>query len=257
MTRKKIGLFIDYFLIKVIVYSFQNKKTSMQNKTEIPEYYRKTYLRWYRLFSIIYDWFMKVFSFLFYGGFGGESRLRKLAIKWLEPRPGDKIIDICSGSGTLAIMLAEVLQGDGEVVGIELSPDLIKKTRKKKIPPGVTLIHGDAQKINFSSDYFDKAVIFGALHEMPYEVRRNVLAEAYRVIKPDGLIFIFEHNKPERKWKALLFSIMERANPEYKTYKDLLKRGLIIQIKQAGFEIVKTDIISWEFFQIVLAAKKI
>ncbi len=227
----------------------------MQNKIEIPEYYRKTYLRWYRWFSIIYDQFMRFFSFIFYGGFGGERRLRELAINWLEPQPGDKIIDICSGSGTLSIMLADVLRGEGEVIGIELSPDLIKKTRKKKIPPGLKFIHGDAQNINFPSNYFDKAVIFGALHETPYEVRRNVLVEAYRVIKPDGHIFFLEHNQPVKKWKATLFSIMERFNPEYKTYKDLLKRGLINQIKQAGFEIVKTDVISWEFFQIVLAKK--
>jgi ubiquinone/menaquinone biosynthesis C-methylase UbiE len=229
----------------------------MQNKAEIPEYYRKTYLRWYRWFSHIYDYFMKVFSFFFYGGFGGERRLRELAIKWLDPQPGEKIIDICSGTGTMAIMFAEVLKGHGEVVGIELSPDQIKIARKKKILPGLTFLHGDAQEINFSSDYFDKAVIFGSLHEMHYEVRRNVLAEANRVIKPGGYIFFFEHNKPKQKWKAVLFNILERPNPEYRTYKDFLKRGLTNQIKHAGFEIVKSDIICREFFQIVLAIKKI
>jgi hypothetical protein len=50
---------------------------------------------------------------------------------------------------------------------------------------------------------------------------------------------------------------MERFNPEYKTYKDLLNRGLVNQITQAGLEIVKSDVISWEFFQIVLAIKTV
>jgi ubiquinone/menaquinone biosynthesis C-methylase UbiE len=177
----------------------------MNDNLNIPEYYRKTYLRWYRWFSFIYDLFMKAFSFLFYGGFGGERRLRELAIEWLEPHAGDKIIDICSGSGTLSIMLADVLKGNGEVVGVELSPDLIRKANKKKALPGLTFIHGDAQNLNFSDNYFDKAVIFGALHEMPYEVRRNVLAEACRIIKPGGSIFFLEHNLPKKKWKATLF----------------------------------------------------
>jgi ubiquinone/menaquinone biosynthesis C-methylase UbiE len=231
-------------------------KVKMNDNINIPEYYRKTYLRWYRWFSIIYDLFMRFFSFLFFGGFGGERKLRGLAIEWLEPHSGEKIIDICSGSGTLAIMLAETLQGEGEVVGIELSPDLIEKARKKKTASLITFVSGDAQKIDYPDNYFDKAVIFGALHEMPNEVRQNVLAQAYRVIRPDGIIFFLEHNQPEKKWKAVLFSTMERFNPEYKTYKDLLNRGLVNQIKQAGFEIVKTKVISWEFFQIVLAVKK-
>lgn len=198
---------------------------------------------------------MKVFSFLFCGGFGGERRLRRTAIEWLKPQTRDKIIDICSGSGTLTIMLDEVMNGEGEVVGVEISPDLIRKAKNKKGVSGLKFVHADAQYIDFPNNYFDKAVIFGALHEMPYEVRCNVLTEAYRILKPDGIIFILEHNKPGKKWKAGFFSTMERFNPEYKTYKDFLRRGLINQTEQAGFEIVKTEIICWEFFQIVLAAK--
>jgi ubiquinone/menaquinone biosynthesis C-methylase UbiE len=255
ISRQKIKPHIDRHVAAGYFVLFKDHDTKMNNNIKIPEYYRKTYLRWYRWFSIIYDLFMKIFSFLFFGGFGGEKRLRELAIEWLEPHPGDKIIDICSGSGTLTIMLADKLHGEGETVGIELSPDLVAKARKKNIPPGVEFIHGDAQQIDYPDYYFDKAVIFGALHEMPYEVRRNVLSEAYRIIKPGGSIFFLEHNQPKRKWKATCFSAMERFNPEYKTYKDLLKRGLNNQLKEAGFEIIRTDIISWEFFQIVLAVK--
>jgi len=48
---------------------------------------------------------------------------------------------------------------------------------------------------------------------------------------------------------------MERFNPEYPTYKNMLKCGLTSEIEQAGFKIVRTNTTSWEFLQIVLAER--
>ncbi len=227
----------------------------MKNSREMPDYYRRVYEKWYSGFAHIYDPFIKALLFFLNGGFGGERRWRELIIEWISPQPGEKILDICCGTGTLTIMLAKRLAGIGEIVGIELSPAQLKIARKKEKPDRLFFIEGDAQDIPFSDCYFDKSVICGALHEMPQEVRQNVLSEAYRVIRPGDKIVIVEHNKPHRKWKALLFDFMERFNPEYPTYKDLLKCGLTNEIERAGFRIIRTDTTSWEYFQIVLAEK--
>jgi len=226
----------------------------MKGKREMPDYYREVYEKWYSWFSYICDPFVKVFCFLFNGGFGGERRWRESIIEWINPQPGEKIIDVCSGTGTLSIMLAKRL-GGGEVVGIEISPAQLKIARKKEKPDGLFFIEGDAQDIPLEDCYFDRGVICGALHEMPQEVRGNVLSEAYRIIRPGGKIVIIEHNKPKRKWKAGLFDFLERFNPEYPTYKNMLKCGLINEIERAGFRIVKTNTTSWEYLQIVLAER--
>ncbi|NIM97544.1 MAG: class I SAM-dependent methyltransferase [candidate division Zixibacteria bacterium] len=227
----------------------------MKNRSEMPDYYRAVWESWYSWFAHICDPFVKVFCFLFNGGFGGERRWRELIIKWIDPQPGEKVVDICSGTGTLATMLAERLAGEGEVMGIELSPDQLKIARKKEKPNGPLFIQGDAQHISFSDCYFDKSVICGALHEMPQQVRQNVLAEAHRITRPGGRIVIIEHNKPDRKWKANLFDFMERFNPEYPTYRDMLRCGLTTEIELAGFRIVRTDTTCWEYLQIVLAER--
>ena len=222
---------------------------------KLPDYYRKTYQPWYQWFSYIYDPFIKLFCFILNGGFGGEKRWRQLIIEWIDPWPGEKIIDICCGTGTLSIMLGQRLAGAGEVMGIDLSSRLLNQARKKHKPDEVTFLEGDAQKIPFSQGYFDKAVICGALHEMPREVRRRVLAEAHRVIRPNGRIVVVEHNNPEKKWKRSLFDFLERFNPEYQTYRDLLKCGLIDEIERSGFRVVRRSVLSWEFFQIVFAER--
>uniref|UniRef100_A0A7V0Z819 Methyltransferase domain-containing protein n=1 Tax=candidate division WOR-3 bacterium TaxID=2052148 RepID=A0A7V0Z819_UNCW3 len=227
----------------------------MKNSREMLNYYRRIYEKGYKWFSYVYDPFVKLLFFVLNGGFGGERRWRELIIEWTNPQPGEKILDICCGTSTLAIMLGERLTGKGEVVGIELSSAQLKIAQKKQKPNNLTFIEADAQDIPFSDCYFDKGLICGTLHEMPQEVRQNVLSEAYRVIRAGGKIVIIEQNKPDRKWKAMLFDFMERFNPKYPTYRNLLKCGLTNEIERAGFKIIKTDTTSWEYFQIVLAGK--
>jgi len=228
-----------------------------KNRGEVADYYRRVWEGWYSWFAYACDPFVKTFFFLFNGGFGGERRWRESIIDRLDLQPGDKVLDICSGTGTLAIMLARRLAGEGETVGIEISASQLKVARKKEKIPGLSFIQGDAQQIPFSDSHFDKSVICGALHEMPKKVRQNVLAEAYRVARPGGRIVISEHNKPGQKWKATLFDLMERLNPEYPTYKDMLKCGLTNEIELAGFRILKTDVTCWDYFQVVSAEKQI
>jgi demethylmenaquinone methyltransferase/2-methoxy-6-polyprenyl-1,4-benzoquinol methylase len=224
---------------------------------EMPDYYRRSYEKWYSWFAYIYDAFLRVLFFFLNGGLGGERRWRELIIRWIDPQAGEKILDICSGTGTLTIMLGRRLAGRAEVVGIELSPIQLRIAQRKQRPHGVSFVEGDAQDIPFSDCYFDKGVICGALHEMPQDVRQNVLSEAYRVIRPGGRMVIVEHNKPDRRWKAILFDLMEHLNPEYPTYRNMLECGLVDEIERSGFRVVRTSAISWEYFQIVLAERLI
>jgi demethylmenaquinone methyltransferase/2-methoxy-6-polyprenyl-1,4-benzoquinol methylase len=227
----------------------------MDASTQIPDYYRERYVRWYRWFSRIYDPFVRVFLFLVNGGFGGERRLRQQVIDLMELRQGDKVIDICSGTGTLSIMLGRQMSGSGEVVGIEISDDQVRAAKRKNAPGNVSFVRGDAQRIAYPDSYFDKAVIFGALHEMPREARSNVLAEAFRILRPGGRMALLEHNRPERRWLASFYALLERANPEYATYRDLLERGLVNEVTLAGFRILKAYSVALEFFQIVAAKR--
>lgn len=233
-----------------------NGKRNLTPDNKVPVYYAQTYARWYKYFSHVYDPFVRVFGFVFNGGFGGERRLRRYIVDLIDPQPGERIIDVCSGTGTLSIMLAERLTEAGEVVGIELSSAQIQVARKKRMPGNLVFVEGDAQKIAYRDGYFDKGVIFGALHELPREVRAKVLLELHRLVKDGGTIVVLEHNRPAGKWRRVLYDFLERFNPEYPTYKDLLANGLINEMTQAGFEVRKTDILCREFFQVAVAGRK-
>lgn len=217
------------------------------------DYFKENYERWYGWFSNIYDPFTRCMFFFSNGGFGGERRIRQAVISALEPEPGERIFDLGSGTGTLAIMIGEELGGGGEVAGVEMSRSQLRVATRKPRPGGVTFVEGDARRTGFPTGSFDKGVIFGVLHELPHDVRMDMLGEARRLLKPGGTLVSVEHNVPRKKWLAVLQDLSERLNPEYRTYRDLMERGLDTEIVDAGFTIVRQETLVHEMARLVLA----
>jgi len=56
-------------------------------------------------------------------------------------------------------------------------------------------------------------------------------------------------------YQPWIWDLLERLNPEYPTYRDLMRRGLIHEIEQGGIRVVCSEITAGRFFQIVLGEK--
>src|SRR2546421_13057157 len=65
-----------------------------------------------------------------------ESRGRAAVIDWVDPAPGQRILDLACGPGTLSYRLAREVSPDGEGVAIDLAPGMIELARREA-PPGV------------------------------------------------------------------------------------------------------------------------
>lgn len=124
-----------------------------------------------------------------------------------QPQPGERLLDACCGTGSLSLLLQSKRNGEGELVGIDISPYMLRRARSKV--KGANFILANAEEIPFPDCYFDKATLTLALHEMPPEKRRRVLRELKRVIREGGRLVLGELRPSEVLWGRILFYLVE------------------------------------------------
>ncbi len=184
----------------------------------------------------------------FIGGERGLEAMRTSVIDEMGVTPGTKVLDVCCGTGVMCAMIADVAGAGGEVVGVDLSEKMLKKAEKRK-KDNVRFCLSNAEEIPYEDGYFDCASITFGLHEMPYQVRMNVLCEMRRVIKPGGKIAVLDYSYPTNKLIRCLFNIWMFVEGE--TAKDFIKRDLSSMIRDAGFNFIEKSVCSYNTVQIV------
>ena len=119
---------------------------------------------------------------------GRAPAIRKMTLELGEVRPGQKLLDVGCGTGSLAILANAKAGPDGEVHGIDASPEMIEVARRKADNAGadVRFQVGLIEDIPFPDDQFDLALSSFMVHHLPDDLKRKGLAEIYRVLKPDG-----------------------------------------------------------------------
>ncbi|NMX21695.1 hypothetical protein C5S30_04530 [ANME-1 cluster archaeon GoMg4] len=160
-----------------------------------------------------------------------------------------KILDVCTGTGTQAFAFA---RRNYEVVGLDLTREMLKIAEKKNKFENVQFVVADATKIPFEPDYFDFACISFGLHDMPHEVRRHVLDEMRRVSKK--IIVVDYHIPKNRLHRWLHVSFTSLYESEY--YRDFAKRDIEELLREHGFHIVKEAYGLIDFVKIFLCERE-
>ncbi|MCK4652469.1 MAG: class I SAM-dependent methyltransferase, partial [Methanosarcinales archaeon] len=197
--------------------------------------------------AFMYDPLVRSLS-AFIGGERGLETMRTSVINEMGVTPGKKVLDVCCGTGVMCAMIADVVGARGEVVGVDLSEKMLKKAEKRK-KDNIRFCISNAEEIPYEDGYFDCASITFGLHEMPYQVRMNVLCEMRRVIKPGGKIAVLDYSYPTNKLIRYLFNIWMFVEGE--TAKDFVKRDLSSMIRDAGFNFIEKSVCSYNTVQIV------
>jgi ubiquinone/menaquinone biosynthesis C-methylase UbiE len=117
-----------------------------------------------------------------------EKTLRRMDL-----RAGERVLDLGCGSGWATRLLATVVgkgsQGFGQVVGIDISDEMIRQARaSSKKFENVMFITGSASQIPWEENFFDKVLSVESFYYYPDQER--ALAELFRVMAPRGRLFI-------------------------------------------------------------------
>ncbi len=162
--------------------------------------YRQKY---YDLFSNFYDLIIKLHS--------KDNRLflrhylaRKSGIK-----PSDAVLDLCTGTGELALVLAHYAF-KGRVIGLDFSLGMLNKAKEKAQKNGTKnlfFVAGDAAHLPFKEGVFDVVTCSHAMYELSGKTRPLALREIKRCLKSKGLFCMMEHEEPKQPFIRLLYYI--------------------------------------------------
>ena len=121
--------------------------------------------------------------------FGNSALWRLATVKAVDPKPGERILDLAAGTGTSSAALART---GATVVAVDLSPGMIAEGRKRH--PLIEFVEGNGEKMPFGDDEFDAVTISFGLRNVEHP--KVALAEMYRVLKPGGRLVVCEFSKP-------------------------------------------------------------
>jgi demethylmenaquinone methyltransferase / 2-methoxy-6-polyprenyl-1,4-benzoquinol methylase len=134
---------------------------------------------------------------------GLHHRWRERAADLAAVGPGDRALDVASGTGDLAIELARRVGPAGTVVGSDFSEAMLERARQKS--SAVTWEWANALELPYPDDGFDAATVgFGARNFSDLD---RGLAEMARVVRPGGRVVILEITTPQRPPLSTFFSI--------------------------------------------------
>jgi ubiquinone/menaquinone biosynthesis C-methylase UbiE len=154
--------------------------------------------------------------------------IRKFIIEFSGMRAGDKVIDVCCGTG------AQVLEYASRGIiatGIDNNTTMLKiatrnKMRQKAV--NVSFQLADAAKLPFLNGYFDYASISLGLHDKTKATRYKIISEMKRVVRQNGTLILidFQVTLPKNVW-GMSVRVIEflAGQSNYQSFKDYLANG--------------------------------
>jgi len=157
-------------------------------------------------------------------------------VRMMNLKPGERVLDLGCGAGwatrILARLVADGPDGFGQVVGLDVSDEMISRARaSSKEFENVMFVWGSAAKIPWEENYFDKVLSIESFYYYPDQDR--ALAELFRVMAPQAQMFIlinlYKDNPYSLRWvDELKVPVQVRSEQEYI---ELLKKHTFEDVK--------------------------
>lgn len=139
-----------------------------------------------------YDGLNRVISF------GIDVKWRKKVLQFVAAKNPETILDIATGTGDLAILMAKT--NAKNIIGLDISAGMLevgkKKIAEKKLDSVIEMVLGDSESMPFPDNHFDAITVSFGIRN--FETLEKGLQEILRVLKPEGIFVILETSVPEK-----------------------------------------------------------
>ena len=136
---------------------------------------------------------------------GRDRAFREKLVDLAGLAPGESVLDVGCGTGTLAIAARRRVGATGEVFGIEPSPAMIARAVSKagRARVDVSFTTGAVEALPFTGGRFDAVLSTLMLHHLPRKVRQQCAREIRRVLRPAGRVLVVDFGQAQNKGSVL------------------------------------------------------
>src|SRR5882724_1248484 len=142
------------------------------------------------LYDLMTQWFVM---------HGKEQTFRRMIADLAQLQPGEAVLDVGCGTGTLALVAKKRVGEMGRVCGIDPSSQLLvgaRRKAKRAVLP-IDFQPGGIEQIPFSNQSFDVVLSTFMMHHLSDDLKRQGLSEIVRVLKPGGRLLVVDFKRPE------------------------------------------------------------
>jgi len=142
---------------------------------------------------------------------GVDVRWRRLAVRALGVHAGDRVLDLCTGTGDLAL---EALRAEprARVAGIDLAKNMLLRGAAKRGAAGIAFVQGDAEALPFADASVDRASVGFGIRNVA--APRAAFAETARILRPGGRFVVLEFTTPpNRLFRGVYHAYFHRLLP--------------------------------------------
>lgn len=181
-----------------------------------------------------YNWLVSVIML------GRERKLRQQMLDLADLQPGDAVLDVGCGTGTLLLAAAERVGPSGALHGIEPAVEMVAHARHeaevRQVP--LEVVEGSADSLPYPPASFDAVFCTLVLHHLPGPMQSAALREMRRVLRPGGRVVIVDLQRPRSLTGAItaamsLISLLHRLTPSTSRFDVLDFEPLMTEL---GFE---------------------
>ncbi|MGQ9800498.1 MAG: class I SAM-dependent methyltransferase [Candidatus Saccharicenans sp.] len=168
---------------------------------------------------------------------GTYRRFIAKAISDLALLPDDSVLDLGCGTGRNAALMLEHLGPGGRITGLDLSPEMKEQFVKRFAGEPRASFHQQRIDVPFNLERkFDLAFISFVLHGFPQEVRKIILENVIRHLKPGGRLAILDYAEFNLRDKPLIFRwVFKKFECAYA--RDFIEFDWKKILKEVGFQI--------------------
>ncbi len=154
--------------------------------------------------GFVWNWARRYDLLMGFVTLGREQAFRQRIADLARLQPGEIVLDVGCGTGTLAMVARQRVGETGRVSGIDPSPQMIARASRKAVRRGLAIDFqvGVIEHLSFPDQSFDVVLSTFMMHHLPDDLKRRGLAEIARVLKPGGRLLVLDMKGPAGPWKS-------------------------------------------------------